>query len=79
MPYKEIYKPVNQEHLNFVELLLQILRTLDICSVIPRAYPAYIAGMFSSYFAVTLCKAKTNSTILRPPLTKNSEIHDWTF
>ena len=64
------FKPINHEHRNFIELLLQTLCTLGICCAISGIYTAYIAGVFSSYFAVTLCIAKGNSTILNPLLRK---------
>ena len=57
------FQPKKQEHLNFVRLLLCTLCKLDICCAISGTYPAYVAGMFSSYFAVTLCVVKHNSVI----------------
>jgi hypothetical protein len=59
------------DHLNFVKLLLQTLCTLGICCTPSGTYPAYMTGIFSSYFAVTLLIAKTNSTILEPLLKRN--------
>jgi len=58
------FKRVDQEYLNFIELLLQILYLLCTCRAISETYPAYIAEIFSSYFALTLSVAKTKSTIL---------------
>jgi len=66
------FKPINQEHVNFVELILQTLCTLGTCCAISGTYPAYIAGMLSSYFAV-ICIAKTNSTILDPLLRRSQK------
>jgi hypothetical protein len=55
---------INREHLSVVQQLLQTLCILGICC------PAYMAGMFSSYFTITICIAKTNSAILDPLLRK---------
>jgi len=60
------FHPKKQEHLNFMRLLLCTLCKLNICCAISGTYPAYVAGMLSSYFAVTLCVAKNNSVIIDP-------------
>jgi hypothetical protein len=75
------FRPINHEHRNFTELLLQTLCTVGICCAISGPYPAYIAGIFSSYCAVTLCITKTNSTILDSLLrrTQNFIIGPFTF
>ena len=39
---------------------------LYICCAISGTYPAYVAGMLSSYFALTLCVAKHSSVIINP-------------
>jgi len=60
------FQPKKQELLNFVLLLLCTLCKLVIYCVISGTYPAYVAGMFSSYFAVTLCVAKHNCVTIVP-------------
>ena len=55
-----------QENINFIRLLLCTICKLDICCAISGTCPAYVAGMFSSYFAVTLCVAKHTSVIIDP-------------
>ena len=60
------FQPKKQEHLNFIRLLLCTVCKLNICCAISGTYPAYVAGMLSSYFAVTLCVAKQNSVITDP-------------
>ena len=73
------FKPINHEHRNFIELLLQTLCKVGICCAISGIYSAYIAGVFSSHFAVTLCVTKCNSTILNPLLGKRQKCMIGTF
>jgi len=44
---------------------------LDICCVISGTYPAYLAGIFTSFFKVTLYVAKTKPPILEPLFRSN--------
>ena len=75
------FQPKKQEHLNFVRLLLCTLFKLDICCAISGSYTAYVAGIFSSYFAVTLCVAKHNSVIINTPsvMAQNFTIRPFEF
>jgi hypothetical protein len=57
------FKVIHHDHLKFIRTLLKFLCLLGICCVISGTNPAYIAGVFSSYFAVT-CVVKTNSIFL---------------
>jgi len=57
------------EHLLFVHQLLQTFCELDICCTITGTYPAYIAGVLTSYYGSSpgiggLHIARTTSTIL---------------
>lgn len=65
------FRPISHEHLNFVELLLRTFCMLGICCALSGTFPAFIAGMFNSYFVVTLCIAINSSTILDPLLGRN--------
>jgi len=68
------FKLISLDHINVIELLLKTLCALGICFDISGTFPAYMAGVFSSYFAVTLCIAKTSSTILVPLLKRNGNL-----
>jgi len=67
------YNDARNNECKIVELLSQILCTLGICCTISETYPVYIAGMFSSYFAVILCIAKTKSAIFDPFLRRTQK------
>ena len=63
------FTPTRLEHLQFVHQLLQTFCELDICCKITVSYPAYIAGVLTSYYNVTPCIgglhiARTSSNIL---------------
>jgi len=63
------FTPVRINHLRFVNQLLQTFCALDICCALTGNYPAYIAGVLSSYYCTRLVIgglhiARTDSTIL---------------
>jgi len=63
------FTPKSLDHLDFVHHLLRTYCELDICCAITGTYPAYIAGVLTSYYRTqpvirTLCIARTLSTIL---------------
>jgi len=63
------FTPTSLDHLPFVHRLLQTFCELDICCTITGTYPAYIAGVLTSYYNWTPCIgglhiARTSSSIL---------------
>jgi len=65
------FTPANLDHLIFVRLLLETFCTLGICCALAGLYPAYIAGMLSSFYKERFCichlyVAKYSSAILDP-------------
>jgi len=48
------FTPTRLERLQFVYRLLQTFCELDICCTITGTYPAYIAGVLTSYYNSTL-------------------------
>jgi len=51
-------------HLRFVHHLLQTFYELDICCALTGIYPAYIAGVLTSYYRIRPVIARIPSTIL---------------
>ena len=49
------FTPTRLEHLLFVHQLLQKFCELDICCTITGTYPAYIAGVLTSYYTSSPC------------------------
>jgi len=63
------FTPTRLDHLDFVHHLLQTFCEFDICCAITGTYPAYIAGVLTSYYNSTpyiggLHMTRTTSTIL---------------
>jgi len=63
------FTPARRDHLGFVNLLLKEFCSMDICCALVGTYPAYIAGVLSSYYVdelrvSQLCIARTDSPIL---------------
>jgi len=63
------FTPTSLDHLQFVHHLLQTICELDICCTITGTYPAYIAGVLTSYYNTSpvirrLHIARTHSSIL---------------
>ena len=61
--------PARRDHLGFVNLLLKETCSMDFCCALVGTYPAYIAGVLSSYYVdelrvSQLCIARTDSPIL---------------
>ena len=63
------FTPARLDHLSFVHRLLQTFCELDICCTITGTYPAYIAGVLTSFYNTAPCIgglhiARTSSSIL---------------
>ena len=63
------FTPARLDHLGFANRLLKTFRELDICCALVGTYPAYIAGVISSYYMDSLrlgqlCIARTDYPIL---------------
>jgi len=65
------FNPIKRENLNFIELLLHTLCMHSICCAISETFPTYVVGILSPYYVITLCIARTNSTVLDFILKKN--------
>ena len=48
------FTPVNFDHVLFANILLKTFCALVLCCLFTVTYPAYIAGVFSSYYNQTL-------------------------
>jgi len=63
------FTPARLDHLSFVHRLLQTFCELDICCTITGTYPAYIAGVLTSFYNIAPCIGglhidRTSSSIL---------------
>jgi len=63
------FTPAVLDHLSFVHQLLQTFCDLDICCTITGTYPAYIAGVLTSFYNTDPCIggfniARTSSSIV---------------
>jgi len=63
------FTPARRDHLGFVNLLLKVFCSLDICCALVGTYSAYISGVLISHYSdhlrlIQLCINRTDSPIL---------------
>jgi hypothetical protein len=57
------FTPKRNEHLHFVEILLNTLCALGICCTLAGKYPTYCSGILELYHVIALYVAKTKSAV----------------
>ena len=65
------YTPTRLDHLQFVHHLLQTFCELDICCTITGTYPAFIAGVLTSYYRTSPVIGRLNIARTPSPILDN--------